>query len=55
MGVCVWGGGGGGGGVGRDFFLGGVSVGMLVVVILHRKRDYFILHFPTSNLYIIVE
>ena len=30
---------------------GGVNVGMLVVVILRRIRNYFILHFPTSNLY----
>ena len=42
------------GGVGRDFSLGQggeVSVGVLVVVISHRKRNYFILNFPTSNLY----
>ena len=30
---------------------GEVSVGMLMVVIPRRKRNYFILHFPTSNLY----
>ena len=29
---------------------GEVSVGMLVAVIPRRKRNYFILHFPTSNL-----
>ena len=36
----------------KGFFLGGgLSVGMLVVVILGRIRNYFILHFPTSNVY----
>ena len=36
---------------GRVGWGGEVSVGMLVVVIPRRKRNYFILHFPTSNLY----
>ena len=44
---------------GRVFFSfgrgGGLNVGMLVVVIPRRKRNYFILHFHSSNKYTTVE